>query len=100
MWGIFLTSSLLSLVLDTCVIKSKCRLFNVGLGQAKMAVYISPKKKSEEDFTVEPVTVCVNMIKSSLILIFKRHLGIWTPLSSLEIHSFKLFIYLSIYLRI
>ena len=33
-----------------------------------MAVYISRKRKVEEDFTVEPVPVCVNMIKSRLLV--------------------------------
>lgn len=38
-----------------------------------MAVYLSHKKKKEDGFIVEPVTVCINMIKSRLIIDFNFH---------------------------
>ncbi|CAF94462.1 unnamed protein product [Tetraodon nigroviridis] len=50
--------------------KNKCQLLNFVLGQAKMAVYLSRKKKIEEGFIVEPVVICINMIKSRLLINF------------------------------
>ncbi|CAF94185.1 unnamed protein product [Tetraodon nigroviridis] len=50
--------------------KDKCQLLNFVLGQAKMAVYLSRKRKMEEGFIVEPVVICVNMIKSRLLIDF------------------------------
>ena len=50
--------------------KHKCRLLNFVVGQAKVAVYVSRRKKVEEDFTVEPVIVCVNIMKSRILIHF------------------------------
>ncbi|CAF89551.1 unnamed protein product, partial [Tetraodon nigroviridis] len=50
--------------------KDKCQLLNFVLGQAKMAVYLSRKRKMEEGFIVEPVVFCTNMIKSRLLIDF------------------------------
>lgn len=50
--------------------KNKCQLLNFVLGQAKMAVYFSRRRKVEDGFIVEPVTVCINMMKSRLLIDF------------------------------
>ena len=53
--------------------KNKCQLLKIVLGQAKMAVYFSRRRKVEDGFIVEPVTVCCNMIKSRLLIDFNYY---------------------------
>ena len=50
--------------------KQKSQLLNFVLGQAKMAVYITRKRKVEQDIHIEPVPVCINMIRSRLLVDF------------------------------
>lgn len=48
-----------------------------------MAVYLGRGKTAEEGSIFEAMTICVNMIKSRLLVIFiiKKQLEIWTHLS-------------------
>ena len=56
----------------TC--KNKCQLLNFVLGQAKMAVYFSWRRKVLLDgFIVESVTVCIHMMKSRLLIDFNNY---------------------------
>ena len=48
----------------------KSQLLNFVLGQAKMAVYITRKRKVEQDIHIEPLPVSVNMIRSRLLIDF------------------------------
>lgn len=50
--------------------KQKSRLLNFVLGQAKMAVYVSRRKKVEEGEITSPVHVCVGLIRSRISLDF------------------------------
>ena len=50
--------------------KHKSQLLNFVLGQAKMAVYITRKRMVEQDAHIEPVPVCINMIKSRILVDF------------------------------
>ena len=43
------------------------------LGQAKMVVYFSRRRKVKDGFIVEPVTVCINMMKSRLLVDFNNY---------------------------
>ena len=54
----------------TCQQKHKSQLLNFVLGQAKMAVYITGKRKVEENVHIESVPVWVNMIRSRLLVDF------------------------------
>ena len=47
--------------------KQKSRLLNFVLGQAKMAVYVTRKRKVEENLHIP---VCVNMIKTRILVNF------------------------------
>lgn len=50
--------------------KNKCQLLNFLLGQAKMAVHMSRKRKVTEGLNVGVVPVFVSMVKSRLLLEF------------------------------
>ena len=50
--------------------KHKCQFLNFVLGQAKMAVYISRKKKVEENMDIEAKLLCINMMKARLLIDF------------------------------
>lgn len=50
--------------------KNKCQLINFLLGQAKMAIYISRKRKVEEGLSINVVSLFVNLVKSRLLLEF------------------------------
>lgn len=50
--------------------KHKSQLLSFVLGQVKMAVYITRKRKVEEDLHIEPVPVCTGLIKSRLLIDF------------------------------
>ena len=50
--------------------KQKSQLLNFVLGQAKMAVYITRKRKVEQNIHIESVPVCFNMIRSRLLVDF------------------------------
>lgn len=57
-WGIFLMSSLLFLVIDTHVIKSQALAFEFCCRVGQDSSVFEPEKKVEEGFNVQPVTVC------------------------------------------
>ena len=50
--------------------KNKCQILNFVLGQAKMAVYVSRRRKVEEELNVDVVPVFVRMVKSRLLVEF------------------------------
>ena len=53
--------------------KEKSQLLNFVLGQAKMAVYVSRRKKVEGGENISPVCVCVGLIRSRIRLDFSFH---------------------------
>ncbi|KAK0145749.1 Transposon TX1 uncharacterized protein [Merluccius polli] len=53
--------------------KAKCQLLNFLLGQAKMAVYLSRKRKLEESLDCDAKTILIRMIKSSLMVDFNYY---------------------------
>ena len=71
-----------------------------------MAVYFSRRRKVEDGFIVEPVTVCINMMKSSLLIDFNYSKAagdcvLWkTTHCGLEMCSCESSIYLFIHLLI
>ena len=60
--------------------KASCRLLNFVLGTAKMAVYVSRRRKVSEDRDVDPRLLLVNMLKARLLLEFHfyAHNGDWS----------------------
>lgn len=50
--------------------KEKCQFLNFVLGTSKMAIYMSRKRKVEEDRVIEPKMLIINMMKARLLIDF------------------------------
>lgn len=50
--------------------RNKCQILNFVLGQAKMAVYVTRRKKVEESLNIDVVPVFIGMVKSRLLVDF------------------------------
>ncbi len=58
-----------------CVMKKRfiCQLLNFVLGQAKLAIYISRKKKVEQNLEQNVVTLFLNMVQARILIDFKYY---------------------------
>ncbi len=50
-----------------------CQLLNFVLGQAKLAIYISRKKKVEQNLEQNVVTLFLNMVQARILIDFKYY---------------------------